>query len=231
MLKLAGITGGYGNTTVLHDVSVAVGAGSVTALIGPNGAGKTTTLKTASGLLRPRRGQVLLDGEDVTARSAAARVGRGLCHLTENRGVFPSLTVRENMVLFAPKGKEEEAFDQAASAFPILARRRRQAAGTLSGGEQQMLALARAYVSSPRIVLVDEASFGLAPIIVEEIFAFLERLAAEGIALLLVEQYVSRALALADRVYVMHKGEIVFAGLPSDLDENRLFALYAGEAA
>ena len=231
MLELQSLTGGYGGVTVLRDVSISVPAASVVALIGPNGAGKSTTLKTASGLLRPREGQVILDGTDVTRMTPSQRVGHGMCHLIEGRGVFPSLTVRENMVLFAPKGRESEAFDEAAAAFPILGERRKQQAGTLSGGEQQMLALARAYVSRPRVVLVDEASLGLAPLVVDAIFEFLDRLTKEGIALLLVEQYVTRALALASSVYVLHKGEVVFSGASGDLDEERLFALYAGEAA
>jgi branched-chain amino acid transport system ATP-binding protein len=144
--------------------------------------------------------------------------------------VFPSLTVRENLRLFSPKGRESELFDEAAAAFPILAERRDQQAGTLSGGEQQMLALSRAYVSGARIVLVDEASLGLAPMIVDVIFEFLELLAHSGISLLLVEQYVARALQLADTVYVMQQGEIAFCGAASDLDEERIFALYAGES-
>src|SRR5439155_9156112 len=136
------------------------------------------------GLLRPSHGRILLDGRDVTRASPSQRVGMGLCHLIEGRGIFPSLTVRENLALFAPKGKEAVAFEEAAGAFPILGERRKQQAGTLSGGEQQMLALARAYVSRPRVVLVDEASLGLAPLIVDSIFPFLERLAQEVIALL-----------------------------------------------
>jgi branched-chain amino acid transport system ATP-binding protein len=231
MLELQSLTGGYGGVTVLRDVSISVPASTVVALIGPNGAGKSTTLKMASGLLRPREGRVVLDGRDVTKSSPAQRVGLGMCHLIEGRGVFPSLTVRENVILFAPKGKEAEAFEESAAAFPILGQRRKQQAGTLSGGEQQMLALARAYVSKPRLVLVDEASLGLAPLIVDSIFEFLERLARDGIALLLVEQYVTRALALASSVYVLHKGEVAYHGPSAELDEERLFALYAGEAA
>jgi branched-chain amino acid transport system ATP-binding protein len=231
MLELQSLTGGYGGVSVLRNVSITVPASSVVALIGPNGAGKSTTLKMASGLLRPRQGRVVIDGIDATRLSPSQRVRMGMCHLVEGRGVFPSLTVHDNLVLFAPKGKQSQAFQEAAGAFPILGERRRQQAGTLSGGEQQMLALARAYVSRPRVVLVDEASLGLAPLIVDAIFEFLERLTREGIALLLVEQYVTRALALADSVYVLHKGEVVYEGASSELDEERLFALYSGEAA
>jgi branched-chain amino acid transport system ATP-binding protein len=151
--------------------------------------------------------------------------------LIEGRGVFPSLSVKENLVLFGPKGKDTESFEMAAETFPILGQRRKQLAGTLSGGEQQMLALARAYVSSPKVVLVDEASLGLAPLIVDAIFDFLDRLSKDGVSLLIVEQYVSRVLPISDSVYVLHKGEVVYDGPSSELDEGRLFALYAGEAA
>jgi branched-chain amino acid transport system ATP-binding protein len=231
MLELRSITGGYGGVTVLRDVTIKVPDSSVVALIGPNGAGKSTTLKTASGIIRPREGSVVLDGADITKMGSAQRNQRGLCHLIEGRGVFPSLSVKENLVLFSPKGKEAESFDMAAETFPILGRRRKQLAGTLSGGEQQMLALARAYVSNPKVVLVDEASLGLAPLVVDAIFEFLERLSNDGVSLLIVEQYVSRVLPIADSVYILHKGEVVYNGPSSDLDEERLFALYAGEAA
>ncbi|HEY2331325.1 MAG TPA: ABC transporter ATP-binding protein [Acidimicrobiales bacterium] len=229
MLELKSITGGYGDTTVLRDVSLTVPPSSVVALLGPNGAGKSTTLRMASGLLRPRSGAVVFDGDDVTSVHSADRVRRGLCHLPEGRGVFPSLSVRENLVLFSPKGREAEAFDEAVSVFSVLGARRRQAAGTLSGGEQQMLALARAYVSRPKVLLVDEASLGLAPLLVDQIFDFLDRVVREGMSLLLVEQYVARALQLASSVYVIHKGEIVFSGPSRDVAEDMLFALYAGE--
>lgn len=230
MFELQGISGGYGETLVLRDVSLTVPDSSVVALLGPNGAGKSTTLRMSSGLLRPASGRILLDGADITGLRPSQRTRRGLCHLPEGRGVFPSLSVRENLVLFSPRGKESEAFDEAITAFPVLGQRRRQLAGTLSGGEQQMLSLARAYVSHPKLVLVDEASLGLAPLVVDAIFEFLGRMVTEGMSLLLVEQYVSRALALASSVYVLHKGQVVYSGASSDLDEDRLFALYAGEA-
>jgi branched-chain amino acid transport system ATP-binding protein len=231
MFELKSLTGGYGGVTVLRNVSITVPDGSVVALIGPNGAGKSTTLKMGSGLLRPQTGSIELDGQDMTKWSPDRRVRGGVCHIVEGRGVFPSLTVLENLLLFAPKGKEALAFDQAASVFPILGQRRRQMAGTLSGGEQQMLALARAYVTKPQVVLVDEASLGLAPLLVDAIFEFLQTLASEGISLLVVEQYVNRVLALADNVYVLHKGEVAFKGPSSEVNEDMLFSLYAGEAA
>jgi branched-chain amino acid transport system ATP-binding protein len=229
MLELKSITGGYGETLVLRDVSLSVPTGEVVALLGPNGAGKSTTLRMASGLLRPKAGQIVFDGEDITGARPAQRTRKGICHLPEGRGVFPSLTVRENIILFSPKGAESDSVELALDAFPALAQRRRQQAGTLSGGEQQMLSLARAYVSHPQVILVDEASLGLAPLVVDAIFEFLARMVSEGMSLLLVEQYVSRALAIASHVNVLHKGEIVFSGKSDELDEDRLFALYAGE--
>jgi len=163
VLELRNITAGYGDTTVLRDVSVTVPDSSVVALLGPNGAGKTTTLRVASGLVRPRRGEVVLDGAEVSRLGPYRRVARGLCHIPEGRGIFPSLTVRENLILDSARGKEREAIDKAVETFPVLGIRQRQVAGTLSGGEQQMLALVRAYVSKPKIVLVDEAWGGGAP--------------------------------------------------------------------
>ena len=231
MLELRNITAGYGDTTVLRDVSVTVPDSSVVALLGPNGAGKTTTLRVASGLVRPRRGEVVLDGAEVSRLGPYRRVVRGLCHIPEGRGIFPSLTVRENLILDSARGKEREAIEKAVETFPVLGIRQRQVAGTLSGGEQQMLALVRAYVSKPKIVLVDEASLGLAPLVVDNIFEFLEQLAADGVALLLVEQYVSRALELASTVYVLSQGSIVYSGPAGELDEDAIFALYAGHEA
>jgi branched-chain amino acid transport system ATP-binding protein len=231
MLELQNVTAGYGETTVLRDVSITVPDSAVVALLGPNGAGKTTTLRVVSGLLRPQEGAVALDGDNITRLGPYQRVRRGLCHIPEGRGIFPSLTVRENLILDSPKGKEAEAFERATETFPVLGTRQRQIAGTLSGGEQQMLALVRAYVSNPNVVLVDEASLGLAPLVVDNIFQFLEKLANEGVALLLVEQYVSRALALASDVYLLNQGSIVYSGPSSELDEDTIFAMYAGSEA
>jgi len=232
VLELDGIEGGYGATTVLRDVSVVVPDGSVVALLGPNGAGKSTTMRMASGLLRPSSGRIVLDGTDVTRLSPSRRARLGICHIIEGRSIFPSLTVRENLLLQTPRGVDHaDVMAQAAEAFPPLAHRRRQIAGTLSGGEQQMLALMRAYLAGPRVVLVDEASLGLAPLVVDSIFAFLGRIAESGVSLLIVEQYVSRALALAGTVYLLNRGRIVYDGPSAGLDEDRIFALYAGESA
>jgi branched-chain amino acid transport system ATP-binding protein len=230
MLELRGIRAGYGEHVVLRDVSLTVRPGSVVAVLGPNGAGKTTLLRVASGLLRPAAGAVLLDGEDVTRARAHARARRGLCHIPEGRGIYPTLTVRENLVLHSRPGEEAVAVDRAIAAFPVLGEKLRQPGGQLSGGQQQMLSLVRAYLTSPRLVLVDEASMGLAPVVVDQIFEFLAEIAASGTALLLVEQYVSRALALASHVYLLNKGGVVFSGRPQDIADD-LFAAYLGTAA
>ncbi|HEY3827620.1 MAG TPA: ABC transporter ATP-binding protein [Solirubrobacteraceae bacterium] len=228
MLELQGIEGGYGGTTVLRDVSLSIPSGSVVALLGPNGAGKSTTMRMASGLLRPRSGRVLLNGKDVTAVSPSRRASLGICHIMEGRSIFPSLSVRENLLLQAPRGAHKsEIMDRTSQEFPQLTKRGKQLAGTLSGGEQQMLALMRAYLAQPRLVLVDEASLGLAPVIVDQIFAFLERISGEGVSLLIVEQYANRALAIASAVYLLSQGRIVYSGPAGELDEDQIFALYA----
>jgi branched-chain amino acid transport system ATP-binding protein len=232
MLELVNVSGGYDSSIVVRDVSLTVPDGSVVALLGPNGAGKSTTLRLASGLLRPKSGEILLDGQPVTKLSPFQRTRLGICHIFEGRGVFPSLSVRENLLMQAPKGTaEKEIIARAAEAFPTLSTRLRQIAGTLSGGEQQMLAMARAYVTHPKVVLVDEASLGLAPLVVDGIFNFLERIAAEGVSLLIVEQYVNRALALASTVHVLVQGEVVHAGPSKDLNEQRIFDMYSGQPA
>jgi branched-chain amino acid transport system ATP-binding protein len=230
MFELRNVVAGYDESTVLRDVSLVVPDAAVVALLGPNGAGKTTLLRVASGLLRPTRGRLVLDGDDVTGRSPFELTGRGVCHVPEGRGVFGGLSVWENIRLQAPAGGEAAAFDQAAEAFPILGQRRNQLAGTMSGGQQQMLALARAYVSNPKVVLLDEVSMGLAPKLVDEVFDFIGRLAAAGGSLLLVEQYAHRALALADYVYILDRGAIAFVGEAKELQNDDLFRRYMAGA-
>jgi len=230
VFELRRITAGYGAATVLRDVSLAVPDGSVVALLGANGAGKTTLLRVASGLLQPASGRLVIDGESVADTTPHGLVDQGICLIPEGRGVFRSLTVRENLTLQAPKGTGEDRIAQAVAAFPRLGERLNQAAGTMSGGEQQMLALARAYIQSPRVVLLDEVSMGLAPRIVDEIFDFLRGLAAAGSSLLLVEQYVTRALDAADYVYMLNKGQLAFAGEPAELAGTDVFAAYVGAA-
>ena len=230
MFELRRITAGYGATTVLRDVSLAVPDASVVALIGANGAGKTTLLRVASGLLQPASGSLAIDGEHVIDTTPHGLVEQGICLIPEGRGVFRSLTVRENLTLQARKGTADDSLAKAVEAFPRLGERLNQAAGTMSGGEQQMLALARAYIQSPRVVLLDEVSMGLAPRVVDEIFSFLKTLAAAGSSLLLVEQYVTRALDVADYVYMLNKGQLAFAGEPAELAGTDVFAAYVGAA-
>jgi len=228
VLRLDGVSAGYGRTTVLRDVTIEVARASVVALLGPNGAGKTTTLRVASGLIRPQAGTVTLESSPATRLAPHERSGRGLCLIPEGRGIFRSLTVKENLLLAVPPWRKGTGPEKAYDAFPVLAQRTKQIAGTLSGGQQQMLALARAYLADPKVVLLDEVSMGLAPIIVDEIFASLKALADAGVALLLVEQYVNRALALADRVYLLNQGEISFSGTPAELNEDELTSRYMG---
>jgi branched-chain amino acid transport system ATP-binding protein len=179
-------------------------------------------------LLTPWKGRVLLDGEDLTARPPHELAHRGVCHVPEGRGIFPPLTVAQNLELFSPPGKERESLDRACEVFPILGERRNQVAGTMSGGQQQMLALARSYITNPSVVLLDEVSMGLAPIIVDEIFEFLERMAATGTALLLVEQYATKALAIADYAYILGRGAVTFAGDAAELEGEDVFQRYLG---
>jgi branched-chain amino acid transport system ATP-binding protein len=226
-LRLDAVSAGYGASTVLRDVHLAAPAGKVTAVIGPNGAGKSTLLRVAAGSLMPKAGRVLLDGADVTRADATRMARRGVCQVPEGRAIFPSLTVRENLRLFARR-PEGDPLARAVEAFPRLGERLQQTAGTMSGGEQQMLALARAYVADPRYVLLDEVSMGLAPKVVAEILEFMGRLAAGGTALLVVEQYVHQILALADLVYVLRRGSVVFVGQPSEVDPDALAAEYLG---
>jgi branched-chain amino acid transport system ATP-binding protein len=230
MFELRGVDAGYGGTQVLRGVDLVVPPNSIVALLGPNGAGKTTLLRAASGLIRPTGGDIRLDGQSVLGLPPHDLCARGLCHVPEGRGVFPNLTVRDNLVLQSKPGTERESIERAVSAFPRLGERLGQVAGTMSGGEQQMLALARTNVQRPRFVLLDEVSMGLAPKIVDEIFEFLTRLAAEGSSLLLVEQYVARALQAADYVYLLNRGRISFAGEVSEVDADAIAAEYVGVA-
>jgi len=229
ILALSGITAGYGEFTALWDVTIEVAPRSVVALVGPNGAGKTTSLRVASGLLRPKHGRVLLEGADVTRLSATARSQAGLCLIPEGRGIYRSLTVRENLELHIPAGHSGKTIDPAVEAFPVLGQRLRQRAGSLSGGEQQMLAVSRAYLSAPKVVMLDELSMGLAPLVVNEILSSLDSLLAAGVAILIVEQFVSRALAMADHAVVLAKGKVVFRGSADSVTEESLASLYLGD--
>jgi branched-chain amino acid transport system ATP-binding protein len=228
MFELRKISAGYGGHVVLRDVTMKVPPGSVVALLGANGAGKTTLLRVASGLLKPFAGQTLFDDQDVTGWRPHRLVKAGVCHVPEGRGIFPSLTVRDNLRMHCLAGQEDAMIAKAVEIFPSLGRRIGALAGTMSGGEQQMLALARAYIQNPRLALLDEVSMGLAPVVVDEIFAFLDLLAKEGASMLLVEQYVTRALAIADFVYLLNRGEVRFVGEPDELEGSDIFKEYVG---
>jgi branched-chain amino acid transport system ATP-binding protein len=228
VLALRGVDAGYGRTTVLRNIDLSVAQGSVCALLGPNGAGKTTLLRVASGLLAPSVGRVALHDQDVTDRKPFQRNREGLCLIPEGRGIFPNLSVRENLQLQIPPWQKGQSIDASLDAFPILKERLSQRAGSLSGGQQQMLALSRCFLAHPKVVLLDEVSMGLAPRILDEIFTALLTLRDHGIALLLVEQYVSRALAIADHVYLLQRGNITFTGPPSQLDPVELMRRYVG---
>jgi branched-chain amino acid transport system ATP-binding protein len=230
VLEFSDVTAGYGETVVLRGLSFSVHAGEVVALLGPNGAGKTTALRTASGIIRPSRGIVGLSGINVTNEPPYRRVGRGLCLIPEGRGIFRSLTVLENLKLHSVPGQPGPVapVDRVLTVFPALRARLKEPAGRLSGGQQQMLALARAYVMQPKVVLLDEVSMGLAPRIVDVVFEALQSLADTGVAMVLVEQYVTRAIAMADRVVLLNKGAISYDGPPSELDEQQVLRGYLG---
>jgi branched-chain amino acid transport system ATP-binding protein len=231
-LELVGVHAGYGEMPALFGVDLAVPAGTVTALLGPNGAGKTTTLRVATGGLMPSKGKVRYRGADVTRSGVRDLATRGLCMIPEGRGIFPTLTVRENLrVQSHLKGRGSEAHIQevAYSRFPVLGSRRSQVAGTLSGGEQQMLALSRALTTEPSMILLDEISMGLAPLIVEELLGVVRQLASEGLTILLVEQLVQDALDIADYVYVLNQGRIIAVGEPIDVRET-IVSSYLGGA-
>lgn len=229
VLEIAGVHAGYGQAVVLRSIDLQVRPGSVLALLGANGAGKTTTLRVASGLLRPSKGAVRLGGRDVTRAPAHKRAQAGLCLIPEGRGIFRSLTVRDNLELQIPPWAGIQTIEPAITAFPALGSRLRQVAGSLSGGEQQMLAMSRAYLSEPKVVLLDEVSMGLAPLVVDKIFQSMGQLAASNVALVVVEQFVNRALELADQVALLRRGEIVWNGNASDLDEEALTSSYLGD--
>jgi branched-chain amino acid transport system ATP-binding protein len=218
VLELRDVAAGYGEAEVLHGVNMTIRERSIVTLLGANGAGKTTVMRVVSGTLRAGGGEVLLRGRDVSGRSPQQRSKDGVCLIPEGRGIFRSLSVRDNLELFRPAWAAKERLERVVSVFPVLGERLGQTAGTLSGGEQQMLALSRAFLSSPSLVLVDEVSMGLAPKLVDQIFEILLAIAAQGVSVLLVEQYVSRALELADYAYVLRRGEIVLQGTTAEID-------------
>jgi branched-chain amino acid transport system ATP-binding protein len=231
LLAVDALRAGYGNIEVLHDISLALHEGTLCAIVGANGAGKTTLLMTLAGIMPARGGHVRFDGADITRSSSHARVRRGLVLVPEGRRMLPGMTVEENLQVAASAAGAQGAarIDGLFDRFPILRTRRNVLAGALSGGEQQMLAIARALAIGPKALLLDEPSMGLAPKLVDEIFAIVAAERARGTSILLVEQNARRALALADRAYVMERGRIVLTGTGAELATHRdVVAAYLG---
>lgn len=233
MLELKDLVVRYGGITAVNGVSLQVEEHETVALIGANGAGKTTTLHTISGLLKPASGQVLFGGEDITKSPAERIVARGIVQVPEGRQVFAKLTVEENLRLGAYLRKDKagiaESYEKAMALFPILKERRRQPAGTLSGGEQQMLAIGRALMSAPQVLLLDEPSMGLSPLMTQQVFDVLQALKKQGMTILLVEQNAYEALTISDRAYIMETGSITLEGRSSELiDDPRVKDAYLG---
>ena len=213
LLELTGIDTFYGQIHILQSVSLEVREGELVCLLGGNASGKSTTLKTVLGIVRPRRGSVRFAGEDVTRRSTSYRIARGIAIVPENRRLFAPMTVLENLQMgaYLRKGGAKEDFDRVYALFPLLYERRSQLAGTLSGGEQQMVAMGRALMSRPRLMLMDEPSMGLAPILVERSFEIIRQVHESGVAILVVEQNANVSLSIADRGYVLSTGRVVLA--------------------
>ena len=223
LLSLQKITTYYGQIRILEGIDLHVGSGELVCLLGGNASGKSTTLKTILGLVRPRAGQILLDGEDVTTFPVPERIARGIAIVPENRRLFPDMTVRENLELGAvlrDGSTFDEDLERVHTLFPRLEERRNQLAGTLSGGEQQMVAIGRALMSHPRLLLMDEPSMGLAPALVQQNFRIIREVHESGVAVLMVEQNATMALSIADRGYVLSTGEIVLEGRASELLHN-----------
>ena len=237
MLSIQNLHAAYGKVEVLHGISLDVPKGKLVTLIGSNGAGKTTTMRAISGMLKPKSGTVTLGGKDVTGLDSHKIARAGLAHSPEGRRVFASMSVTDNLLLGAfprftrsrPKGDIKRDLDKALELFPRLKERRDQLAGTLSGGEQQMLAMARAVMLNPEVILLDEPSMGLAPILVEEVFRIITRLKAEGVTMLLVEQFAAAALNVADYGYVLENGSISVHGPAESLKTDpKVIAAYLG---
>jgi branched-chain amino acid transport system ATP-binding protein len=228
LLELQGVKAAYGTIQVLHGVDLSVPEGSVVALLGPNGAGKTTTLSVACGLMEPTAGKVYMGGVDVTGSRAEELARRGVVTIPEGKGIFPNLTVRENLMMATYSGLDMGHVEEVAyTRFPRLGERRSQVAGTLSGGEQQMLAMARGLAADPAVLLLDELSMGLAPLVVEELYGIVAHIARGGTSILVVEQFARTVLGVADLAAVMVNGTVRAVGRPDEI-ENELSAAYLG---
>jgi len=234
LLRLRGVEARYGRFLALKDVSLVVPDGAVVALLGPNGAGKSTTLRCASGMLAPVAGSIEFAGRRIDGWADHRIARMGLAHIPEGRGIFPGLSVEENLRMAADAARARNGtagMGRVFELFPVLEQRREQVAGTLSGGEQQMLSLARAVIVRPRLLMIDELSLGLAPRLVSQLFETVAKVREEGTAILLVEQYVRHALRLADIVVILHKGRVQFIGEPGELArDERLVESYLGKA-
>ncbi len=219
LLQLTGINTFYGPIHILQDVALEVGAGELVCLLGGNACGKSTTLKTILGLVSPQTGTITFDGRNVTKDGTPKRIGAGMAVVPENRRVFAPMSVQENLEMGAYLRSDDltEDFTRVFDLFPLLHKRRDQLAGTLSGGEQQMLAMGRALMSRPKLILMDEPSMGLAPVLVEKSFAIIQQVNQSGVAMLVVEQNANQALAIASRGYVLQTGRVVLSGAASDL--------------
>ena len=233
MLALAGVSAGYGALPAITGVSLVVGEAEAVGLLGANGAGKSTTLRAISGLVRPGAGRITFFGADITDLPPYKVTALGIAHVPEGRQVFPELTVKENLEIgaYIPAAKAERrrSLDLVFTIFPVLAERRQQLAGTMSGGEQQMLAVGRGLMLKPRLLMLDEPSLGLAPVVTDATFAKIEEIHAMGTAILLVEQNVSRALSLVDRAYVLESGRVIMEGTSTELANNKqVQAAYLG---
>ena len=235
LLEVTDIQVAYGEARALFGVSFTVPHGSVTAVLGANGAGKSSLASAIAGVVHPTAGRVLFDGQDITGKSSHTIAKSGLAYVPESRNLFPHLSVKENLwaqLRFSlPRAQRKDAFDKAIEMFPVLADRRTQAAGTLSGGEQQMLALARVLAASPKLLIADEMSLGLAPRIVDLVFESLERARDEGITVLLIEQFVERALGFADQAVVLRHGLVGWQGPAADAGDELLAEYLGGETA
>jgi branched-chain amino acid transport system ATP-binding protein len=225
MLALSRVSAGYGSVPAIHDVDIAVGEGEAVGLLGANGAGKSTTLRTISGLVRPTSGRITFLEKDIAALPAYRIAELGIAHVPEGRQVFPELTVKENLEIgaYIPSAKAERSrtLELVFNIFPVLAERRKQLAGTMSGGEQQMLAVGRGLMLKPRLLMLDEPSLGLAPVVTDATFEKIEEIHAMGMSILLVEQNVSRALSLVQRAYVLESGRVIMHGSSAELANNK----------
>jgi branched-chain amino acid transport system ATP-binding protein len=232
MLEVAGLAAGYGALPVLRGIDFTIAEGEIVAVLGSNGAGKSTLNNVLSGLMRPSAGRISFGGEDIAGARPAAIVARGLVQVPEGRRIFPNLSVRENLEIGAyRRGHPRRAanLDRVVAIFPRLGERMAQLAGTLSGGEQQMLAIGRGLMAEPLLLILDEPSLGLSPLLVEEMFALIARIRAEGLSVLLVEQNVMQSLAIADRAYVLEQGRFALSGTGAALiDDPRLRQAYLG---